>query len=34
MIRDEFPSERVVSALGMISVSIGVGTGFGVLIAG
>ncbi len=34
LIRDEFPSERVASALGIISVSIGVGTGFGVLIAG
>jgi MFS family permease len=34
IIRDEFPRERVVTALGVMSVSIGVGTALGVLIAG
>ena len=34
IIRDEFPRERVVTALGVMSISVGVGTALGVLIAG
>lgn len=34
IVRDEFPRERVVTALGVMSVSNGVGTALGVLIAG
>ncbi len=34
LIRDEFPSDRVVAAVGIMSISIGVGTAFGVLISG
>jgi MFS family permease len=34
IIRDEFPRERVVTAVGIMSVSVGVGTALGVLVAG
>jgi MFS family permease len=34
IIRDEFPRERVASALGLISASLGVGAGVGVVLAG
>lgn len=34
IIRDEFPERRVASAIGVISVSIGIGTGLGVVLAG
>ena len=34
IIRDEFPAERVATAIGVISVSVGIGTGLAVVLAG
>jgi MFS family permease len=34
IIRDEFPAERVATAIGVISVSVGIGTGVAVVLAG
>ena len=34
IVRDEFPAERVATAIGVISVSVGIGTGLAVVLAG